>query len=429
MNCTRGVIILVILFYQSGAVFIFNLIYILFFLGLSLSISKKFAPYAEKNSRERADQTALITHMVMTLNVIRRLGIQRFFTQKLNAKICDSWEALNNVQQFHARRWFIQLNLFNFLYILTLSYSLYQIKVGVLEIGFLVLLKWSFDQLWSILVYIIEYYVTIIQQIEDAKILREELGVLEKGAEEKIAQREDENLTYNNWQKISYDNVEISFIKNYHRKNVEASENGVKQIIVPELAIHKGDKIALLGESGSGKTTIINVLLNLINYTGNCYLHCEDERFNFRDIRLPLSFFNPINASDPLFKFSVDDNILLGRQCDSDRIKYILEGLRITSWLGQPEEGALRQKIGSEHFYLSSGQEQRIRLARGLIHKSEVYILDEAFNGIDDENKEGIIDFLREELKDSTVILITHNVKELRLVDKVYRLEEGRLIS
>ena len=84
--------------------------------------------------------------------------------------------------------------------------------------------------------------------------------------------------------------------------------------------------------------------------------------------------------------------------------------------------------IGDKDTHFSSGQLQRIRILRGLLTDSEVYLLDEPFNGIDNFNKAKIMKFLLEYIKDKTVVLVTHNKEELKLVKKNYQFKENTLI-
>lgn len=183
------------------------------------------------------------------------------------------------------------------------------------------------------------------------------------------------------------------------------------------MAIQRGDKLGIIGESGVGKTTVLNLLMNLVDYTGRIDI-CGKE---LRDIEFTAKQCTIINSSDPLFKLSLRDNLLLGNQISEKKLHTILAGVKATSFTQN-----LDTVVGSTEFNLSTGQEQRIRLARGLLQESEILLMDEPFNGIDDETKIEIIEFIKRITKDKTVILVTHNKAELCLVDHVYQFNSDR---
>ena len=380
---------------------------------MSLKISSRYSPLALQNTVKSSEFTTSITDFLLKINVVRRLSATNFFKTRLKEKLNSSWIALDDVQSFHSKRWLIQLNLFNILYICTLAFGIYQIKKGILQIGFLVLIKWSFDQLWQILVYIIEYYVNIIEQIQDTKLIRDELGSLEinNDSTKRVTVFPEEPSLKPDWKEITLKNILVQFPK-------KDDSESLTSIRIPELVIKKGKKIAIIGESGSGKSTLLNVLLNLVEYTGEFYI--DDKNLQGRSLNS--SFITVINSFDPLFRLSIGDNILLGRSATDERLTKILSGIKITDWVGD-----LNNLVGSQNFYLSSGQEQRIRIARGLIEKSDIYLLDETFNGLDTDTKNDIISFMTEELSNSTIIFVTHNKLELSWIDEVYTFKDGIL--
>ena len=87
----------------------------------------------------------------------------------------------------------------------------------------------------------------------------------------------------------------------------------------------------------------------------------------------------------------------------------------------------LEKQVGNPLMNLSSGEAQRVRLARGLLQDAELFIFDEPLNGIDSTTKEKILTFLEGFLCDKTVIFVTHDESELRWVQRIYRMEAGIL--
>lgn len=401
---TELAVVLVILYVQNPWVLVINSLYFLCFLALALSISARFSPYARAFSQKAIDAGASTSSFVLNLNTVRRLDIGPFFFDTVGAFIGKKWEALGRVADFHAKRWLLQLNLFNFFYLGTLFWGVYQIKSGLIALGFLVLIKYAFDRLWEIMVFIIEYYVALIQQREDAALITAEFKVLDRD------NKPAESLAPALWRQIELREVKTEFL-------VEAEKRQIT-IFLPELVIKPGDKVGILGPSGSGKSTLLQVLLNLHSFSGRYTIDGEP----IGNKNISSAFMSIIANLDYLFKLSVRDNILLGRRIAVAELERILAGTQVAEFLQD-----LERRVGDPDFHLSAGQEQRVRLARGLLQSAQIYLLDEPFNSIDFSLKRKIMQFLKDFLREKTVILVTHDPAELELVDRVLEFHGDQL--
>lgn len=395
---TRLVLIVVILYMQSPYVLAVTTLFVFCLLLVALQISARFAVIAKRYSEQQLETGSTISSFMMNLNALKRLQAQELFKQVAQALIEKNWIELERVRRFHAGRWLFQLNLFNFLYAATLLYGIYQVKRGELELGFLLFIKWSFDELWNVVVYCIEYYVQLVQERQDAAIVRREFSALTDG----VDRRETLALAPEQFRSLTMRDVELEF----------AQEGGsVRRLKIAPFTLNRGARIGLVGESGSGKTTLLGVLLNLIPFRGSYMINGLDAR----SVEFPPTFITMVSAVDPLFKLSLRQNITLGKTCDECTLQRVLEGCLVSEFAPN-----IDVEVGSRHFNLSAGQEQRVRLARGLLQGGEIFLFDEIFNGIDGERKEKIIDFLLDYLRDKTVILVTHNRAELRLIETVH---------
>lgn len=192
----------------------------------------------------------------------------------------------------------------------------------------------------------------------------------------------------------------------------------VRLLRVPELVIRRGEKIGIIGESGAGKSTLLNMLLGLVPFSGEFTVDGRSIKGKEpvpEDVAL-------IASSDPFFNISLEDNLFLGSQPAPGLVSDVLGGLTIDRFAGD-----LSAKIGDPNVNFSAGQEQRLRIARGLFQGASLYLLDEPFNGIDNETKGDIFRFLSKFLAGKTVVLVTHNADELAVVDKVYGFSGGVL--
>lgn len=402
-SLTKLVIITIILFIQNPFILLANILFLTLYMLFAFKLSKKYAVVEREYTNRIIENEPITQSFLLNLNTVKRLGITDFFELIYKRNTNKVWERFKDVRDEHSIRWFIQLNIYNIIYAGTFFYGVYQVVTGILPLGFLILIKWSYDNLWQITVHFIGVFVGLIQQREGAKIVRQEFS--------KILIKEDvasKDLS-RNWNKIELKDVNINFL----------NPKGDKiEISVPKLTINRGEKVGIIGESGSGKTTLLYTLLNLYNYSGTYKIDGVDAkniRFKARDITI-------INSSDPLFNISILDNILLGRKANNNKLSILLNNLQVSKSFEN-----LNVIIGDKDVHYSSGQLQRIRLLRGLLTNSKIYLLDEPFNGIDKKNKDLIMDFVKKYLKNNTVLLVTHIEDELSIVDKKYKFEGSTL--
>ncbi len=401
-KATRFLLIIGVLFYQSPLVGVLNLLYMGLFLWLALTISARFSPYAKRFSQAQIETSSVYTNLAIHLSALKRLQGEGLFLRAMRPVMLQTWQRLSELKLFHANRWYLQLNLFNFLYIGTLSFGIYQVKQAQLPIGFLVLIKWSFDELWHILVYIIEHYVALLQQREDTKILKSELEPLlayESKPEERFP-----------FESLSLQQVEVCF----------PSKSGNElpfSLSIPNFEVRVGEKIGILGKSGTGKSTLLHLILNLIPYRGVILENGSPRAALHRSFDLGF-----VSSYDPLFQFTILENIALGREFDPQRLDTLLQGLKIKEFAGD-----LSMCLGQRDSHLSAGQESRIKLARGLLVPKKLFLFDEPFNGIDTATRSSIIAFLKDFLRDSALVMVTHDQIDLGLIDKKYQLQDGKL--
>jgi ABC-type multidrug transport system ATPase subunit len=135
-----------------------------------------------------------------------------------------------------------------------------------------------------------------------------------------------------------------------------------------------------------------------------------------------------IGSTSYLFKGTVRDNLLMGDPSASDeRLLEVLRTCRMDTFPG--EESALDLRLTENAQNLSGGQKQRLALARALLHDSPVYIFDEATSNIDVESEQIIMDRIRALAGGKTVILISHRLVNTREADRIFVMENGKLVE
>ena len=186
------------------------------------------------------------------------------------------------------------------------------------------------------------------------------------------------------------------------------------------LKVKKGDKIGILGSNGSGKTSLLNIL-SCINrdYKGDIYLNgnnLRDYSFLTATSRICL-----VPAEAFIFNDSIAGNIKLGRDICLNDFSYLTSSL-------EAKNKDLNLDIKNIKSTLSSGEKKLIQLTRCLSLESDLYLLDEPLNYVDENFKKIIMNYIKDNFKDKTLIIISHEPKILEITEKIYLLEDKKLI-
>jgi len=187
------------------------------------------------------------------------------------------------------------------------------------------------------------------------------------------------------------------------------------------LRLEPGERVALLGPSGAGKTTAANLLLRFLDPEhGRVTIAAHDVReYRQDDVRRAISV---AGQESHLFSASIRDNVRLPRpDATDDEVADALRRARIWDWIGRLPDG-LDTFVGEEGRELSGGQRQRIVLARALLAGAPVLVLDEPTAHLDPQTASDLVDDVFSAAGDRTVLLITHRSEGLDLVDRVVTL-------
>jgi ATP-binding cassette subfamily B multidrug efflux pump len=206
-----------------------------------------------------------------------------------------------------------------------------------------------------------------------------------------------------------------------------SSRNGGKPLLKDvHLTIHEGEKLVIVGRTGSGKTVFCDLLVRTLESPKGC-LFFDGIEIHHISIQMLRSSIGYAPQDTLLFSDTIRANIAFGKLDSTD--EEIGEAARLAQIydeiMGFPE--GMNTLIGEKGITLSGGQRQRIAIARAILMTPPIFILDDALSSVDIQTEERILEGMERFLRGKTSILITHRIAPLRRADRIVVLDGGRI--
>ena len=192
-----------------------------------------------------------------------------------------------------------------------------------------------------------------------------------------------------------------------------------------DLDVRQGEAVAIIGASGSGKTSLFNVLLRFWEYEG----HLAVGGVSLRQLggETARDLFAVVSQQTHLFNMSIRDNLLVGRPDATDGgVMAALRAAQLEEDIGALPDG-LDTLAGENGARFSGGQARRLSIARAILKAAPILLLDEPTEGLDAASERAVLDALARLIPGRTTLLITHRPSALRIVDRVVSLDHGRV--
>jgi ATP-binding cassette subfamily B protein len=189
--------------------------------------------------------------------------------------------------------------------------------------------------------------------------------------------------------------------------------------------VDPGEKIAIIGQNGSGKSTILNILLRFYLPDAGQVL-ADGIDVNSLSLESYRSLFSVVSQEPYLFLGDILENADLTGKATPEQLRAALKDSGVASYITRMPDGEKTQ-IGRNGAKLSGGEKQKLAVARALLKDAPVVILDEATSGFDVESDAYLHDIIVNQMREKSVIMITHHYNNLEGMGKVYRLNDGVL--
>ncbi|WDL70636.1 ABC transporter ATP-binding protein [Helicobacter winghamensis] len=210
-------------------------------------------------------------------------------------------------------------------------------------------------------------------------------------------------------------------------KNVDLYYGEKRALSGINLEVKLGESIALVGSSGGGKSSLVNLLLRLYDTkSGEVLINGENiKHFTQNSLRSKVAI---VTQRIFIFNDSIARNIAYGSEIDETRIELALKQARIFDYV-QTLPNGIYTELDEFGANLSGGQRQRIAIARALYKNPEILILDEATSALDNKTEEEFREALSALLKDRIVIIIAHRFSTVLLANKIYFFSNGKILA
>lgn len=402
----------IILYIQNSKLFFITIIMIVLYAVIVLGFNKW---YEKLNRKEMEDNAQLTSYMVESLNgiqTVKAYNAERKVNRETEIKFVKLLRSVFNLTWANN----IQVSLKTFVELIGGVVILWAGGVSVINgdmtIGALI----TFNSLLAYFLDPVKNLVDLQPQMQTAVVAADRLGeILDLEAEKQENEQRKmapESLAGD----IKFEPVNFRY--------------GTRQRVLEDIdfTIKKGEKIAFVGESGSGKTTLSKLLLHLYQAeSGNILINDNNiEDIQIETLRDKIAY---IPQETFLFSGSIFENLTLG--LDDATMDDIIEASKKAQAHEFINKLPLRYETRLEEngANLSGGQRQRLAIARAMLKKPDILILDEATSNLDAITERALDKTISEFSKDVTTIFIAHRLSTIKNCDKIYVLEDGKIIE
>lgn len=395
------------------------------------TLRKKFSSWGQTASECRNEIIRIINHSLGGIKETRVIGCEEYFQKQMDVKLkkYEVAESLFSSMQIIPRI-AIETILVVFLILIVIIYQLFfgqsvqQLipSLSVFAIASIRLIP-AASQFIALVSYVQGATYSMDAIYLDLMELEQQNNSVKNSLHKQLENNGDKPNFYANHSFNFRSKIEISNLT-YYYPNIDSP--AISEIC---LNIKKGESIAFIGKSGAGKTTLVDIILGLLQpQSGDIRV---DGLSIYEDIRLWQNLIGYIPQTIFLMDETLERNIAFGvpdELINQKRLNQAIEAAQLKDLIEQLPDG-INTVLGERGIRLSGGQRQRIGIARAIYHKKEILVLDEATSALDNETEALVTKAIQALSGTITMIIIAHRLTTVEHCDRVYTLEAGRIIK
>ncbi|ERK46814.1 peptidase domain-containing ABC transporter [Faecalitalea cylindroides] len=390
-------------------------LYLIIIIQMICSLILFFAfkgPYKKNNIRLMNFNSQLNSQLIQMLHNVETIKSYNFETKVIHNLEKKSFDLVNesyhqgylqNMQQF------FMTNINSIFSIILYAIGAYLIIESRLSVGDLL----YFQTLSNLFLQPTQSLATLQITLQEAKIAIKRINEFTNIPAE---HNDSCHLSFKTFEKIEFRNVSFRY------------EESEKLIENASFTIHKGDKVALIGNSGSGKSTLVKMLLRFIEpKQGEILINGVNVKdINLKELRDNIRY---ISQNLSIFSGTLYDNLTLF----NNKVDY-LKMINICNLVGVSDfankwPNRYETYINENGSNLSIGEKQRVAIARSLIYGGDIYIFDESTSNLDEYNEDHFRSIVKDYLSDKTVIIVSHRKSTIKICNRILRIKDGLIFE
>lgn len=357
-------------------------------------LGKKYVVVQEKYNESYSKYNSTYVDFLQNIKTVKRLNATQYANSKNEEQFKKVVPKLNKTNFFYSLR-SNGINFFvYFMYIVILINLYFKMKSGQDILSYLLFYATMFSGLS-----------TELKDLSRLFMHYNKFQAATNQVEEIIGNDSEKDIIYN-WKTIQIRDLEF-------RYNDETKST----IYIPNFEINNGDKISIIGKSGQGKTTFLNIFSRYIDIDDMHYI--IDTKSKKGGLNLAY-----ISQESDLFNLTIRENLCLGKNINDEKLMNYLKEAGLEEWINKLENG-LNTIVGERGLKLSVGQKQRLNIIRGILLEKDVYVLDEPTSNLDKETEKLIVKLIQKYLKDKTVVIVTHRDEIRKICNRHYEFKDN----
>ncbi len=402
-------VVTIVLYFQNRILSLGFLVWAVIYAIVSISLSKKQQEYAQEYAQEDSKTTGRLSDIITNMLTVKMFAKEKKeheeYKQQTNRQISALWKEW----KYSFKVLFVQSILLGLLEFFTLLFTVKGYQAGTISLGTIVLV-----QMYALLVFSSVWNLGRGVQKMTKKLseMKEMVDIIELPPEIVDAKK----ITTKNITKGEIEFKNITF--QYDKQSLIHNFN---------LKIKQGEKIGLVGMSGSGKTTITKLILRFFDVQkGKITIDgINIKTMSQSKLRQAITY---VPQEPTLFHRSIKENIAYAKTTTEKELKQAIKKAHADLFI---KHLPLKEKtlVGERGIKLSGGERQRVAIARAFLKQAPIILMDEATSSLDTISEQYIKKSMKELLKNKTAIIIAHRLSTIKELDRIIVLEKGKIVE